>query len=156
MNTQELIAILENSFGKSATIMNSAMRKTFKYSKEMFNDSDEDKIRKVLPLLDSKHIYVKYWGAIIALSYKILEERAIKELITILDMNPKEYDKPLDLNMLKINAGTYLYAYRKIGFIGSFPGHNPSKKDYCLPNYNGVVRYYKRKYKIRRQRNKTS
>lgn len=148
MEPQEIITILENSFGKNSNIKNSAIRKVYAYSQEMFNDADENKICKVLPLLDSKHIYVKYWGSVLALSYKILEDRAIMELISILDINPKEYDRPLDLNLLKMDVGSYLYDYHKNGFIGSFPGHNTSKNNYLLPNYDGVVKYYKRKYKI--------
>lgn len=148
MEIQELLTILENSFGKNSNINNSAIIKVYAYSKGMFNDSDDKKISKIIPLLDSKHIYARYWGAVIALSYKLLEERAIKELIHILDIEPKEYDKPLDLNLLKMDAGSYLYNYRKNGFVGSFPGHNTNIKEYVLPNYEGVVKYYKRKYKI--------
>lgn len=148
MEIQELITILENSFGKNSNIMNKAIRKVYAYSEEMFSDSDDKKICKILPLLDSKHIYARYWGAIIALSYKVLEERAIKELIRILDINPKEYDNPLDLNLLKMDAGSYLYNYRKNGVVGSFPDHNTNVKEYFMPNYDSVVKYYKRKYRI--------
>ena len=63
-------------------------------------------------------------------------------------INPKEYDRPLDLNLLKMDAGSYLYDYHKNGFIGSFPGHNTSNDNYLLPNYESVVKYYKRKYRI--------
>ena len=79
----------------------------------------------------------------------MLEEKAIKEIVYILDINPNEYDMPLDLNMLKMDAGSYLYDYYKNGVIGSFPGHNEQIKTKILPNYKHVVRYYKQKYKIK-------
>ena len=148
METQELMTILENSFGKNSKIRNSAIRKVYAFSNQMINCSNEVKIDKINPLIESKHIYSKYWGAIIALSYNILEERAIKEIIYILDIDPKEYNMPLDLNMLKMDAGSYLYDYYKNGVISSFPGHNEQIKTKILPNYEHVVRYYKRKYKI--------
>ena len=148
MEVQELITILENSFGKNSKVTNCAIRKVYSYSKQMLNCSAEEKIDRINPLLDSKHVYPKYWGAIIALSYNVLEEKAIKEIIYILDMNPKEHDMPLDLNMLKMDAGSYLYDYHKNGVVGSFPGHNAQIKTKVLPNYQQIVRYYKRKYKI--------
>ena len=114
----------------------------------MLNCSAEDKIDRINPLLDSKHVYPKYWGAIIALSYNVLEEKAIKEIIYILDINPKEHGMPLDLNMLKMDAGSYLYDYHKNGVFRSFPGHNAQIKTKVLPNYQHIVSYYKRKYKI--------
>lgn len=148
MEAQELITILENSFGKNSKIMNSAIRNVYSYSKQMLNCSVEEKINRINPLLDSKHIYSKYWGAVIALSYNVLEEKAIKEIIYILDIDSKEHDMPLDLNMLKMDAGSYLYDYYKNGVVGSFPGHNEQIKTKILPNYQHIVRYYKRKYKI--------
>lgn len=149
MEAQELITILENSFGKNSNIMNSAIRKVYSYSKQMFNCTAEEKTDRINPLLDSKHIYPKYWGAIIALSYNVLVEKAIKEIIYILDIDPNEYDMPLDLNLLKMDAGSYLYDYRRNGVIGSFPGHNEPLRTKIFPNYDHVVRYYKRKYKLK-------
>ena len=155
MQPQELITILENSFGKKAKDMNFAIRKAYSYSKNMFNDTDIVKQVKILPLLNSNHIYVKYWGAVIALSYGLLEERAIKELLYILDLNPKEFAKEFDillaleLNILKMDIGSTLYDYKKNGIIGSFPGHNDHIKISDMPHYGLVVRYYKRKYKNR-------
>lgn len=148
METQELIAVLENAFGMNSRIQNNAIRKAYNFSKQILNDSNDIKILKILPLLDSNHIYVKYWGAVIALSYRLLEERAIKEIIYILDINPKEFDSPLDLNLLKMDAGAILYDYKKNGVVGSFPGHNDNYKISLLPNFDRVVRYYKRKYKL--------
>ena len=51
MQPQELITILENSFGKKAKDMNFAIRKAYSYSKNMFNDTDIVKQVKILPLL---------------------------------------------------------------------------------------------------------
>ena len=147
MEVKELISILKNSFGKNSKIKNYAIRKVYSYSKKMFNCTVEEKIEKITPLLDSKHIYSKYWGAVIALSYNLIVEKAIRELILILDIDPKEFDMPLDLNILKSNVGDALYHFKRFGKIGSFPGHNETK-NIILPNYEHVVRYYKRKYKI--------
>lgn len=148
MESQDIIAILEYAFSKNANVKNSAIRKAYAFSKEMYDCSDEEKIKRIAPFLDSNHIYVKYWGATIALSYKLLVEKAIKELIYILEIDPKEFEMPLDLKMLKMEAGTNLYRYKRFGKIGSFPGHNESKI-VDFPNYNPVVRYYKRKFKIK-------
>lgn len=147
MEVQELITILENSFGKNSNIKNNAIRKVYKFSKEMFDYTDEDKINRIVPFLDSNHIYVKYWGAVIALSYNLIVEKAIREMIFILDIDPKEFNMPLDLNILKADVGDALYHFKRFGKIGSFPGHNETK-NIILPNYEHVVRYYKRKYKI--------
>jgi len=148
MEAQELIAILEKSFLKNAKVRNGAIKKVYNYSKQMQSDSNEDKIEKILPLINSNHIYVKYWGAVMALSYKIMEEIAIKELIYILDINPKEFEDPLELNLLKLDVGSYLYDYKKNGIIGSFPGQNENNKQKIFPNYSSTVRYYRHKYKL--------
>lgn len=148
MESQELINILVNAFGKNSKIKNSAIKKIYSFSKKMLNCTNEEKIDKIKPFIESNHIYPKYWGAIIALSYNVLVETSIRELIYILDINPKEYDLPLDLNMLKADAGDALYHFKRFGKIGSFPGHNDTR-NIILPNYENVVKYYKRKYNLK-------
>lgn len=148
MQTQELIILLENAFGKNAKAVNSAIKNVYSYSKQIMHDTDDEKRSKILPLLDCGHVYVKYWGAVIALSYHMLEERAIREMIYILDINPKDFNMPLDLNLLKMDVGGTLYDYKKHGAIGSFPGHNNHEKISVVPRYESVVSYYKRKYRI--------
>ena len=60
-------------------IKNNAIRRVYKFSKEMFDYTDQDKINRIVPFLDSNHVYVKYWGAVIALSYNLIVEKAIRE-----------------------------------------------------------------------------
>ena len=101
MEYQELINILVNAFGKNSKIKNSAIKKIYSFSKKMLNCTNEEKIDKIKPFIESNHIYPKYWGAIIALSYNVLVETSIRELIYILEINPKEYDLPLNRLSLK-------------------------------------------------------
>lgn len=146
MTTNELIALLYKSFGKNSKAFNYSSKKAFEFSRHLNELNETEKINMVLPLIEFPHVFVKYWGCIIALSHNILKEKSIVTLLQIMDIDTKSFDKPLDLNVLKADIGSDLYDYKKYGVVRSYPeqySYEPSD----FPNYKFVIKHYKRKYK---------
>lgn len=145
LKIDELIGVLINAYDKNSNILNAAIRRVYAYSKSLESVDDEEKKCQLLLMLNNEHIYVKYWGSVIALSHKVLKKPALTTLISILDISPLRNDGTLDLslNVLKMNIETVLYDYKKYRCIGSYPeqySYEPS----VLPNARWAVRYFRR------------
>ena len=147
---EELLYLLSVAYKNNSKIKNKAIKKAYIFAENLSNRSDSEKIDDLLIMLQNENIYVRYWGAIIALSYNVLIKRALTCLIEILDMkNPVQEGAKLDLdlNMLKMDIESALYDYRKHKKIGSYPGQvncTPS----VLPNAKQAIKYFRRYLKL--------
>lgn len=149
-NQQPLIEEIQNAFLASAGKKNRAINKIYKFSKSLENFTLEEKEVHILPFLQNEHIYVKYWGAIIALSHKVFEIESLRALLGILDIPVSQLtDETMSLNLLKWDIETYLYQFYKTGKIGSYPNQNgiePTPKNSgLLANTNKAIRYFRKK-----------
>lgn len=141
----ELIESLSNAYRKNSNIKNAAIRKAYRYAEALGLASDEKKEYELSLMLHNENVYVKYWGAIIALSYEVLKKQALTCLINILDMkNPLQKDGVLDfdLNIVKMDIEADLFDYKKHKKLGSYPGQ-VSYEPSILPNAKHAIRYYR-------------
>lgn len=142
----ELIESLSNAYRKNSNVKNAAIRNAYSYAKALGAANDAKKEYELSIMLQHENVYVKYWGASIALSYGVLEKQALTCLINILDMKnptPENANLDLDLNILKMDIESELYDYKKHKKLGSYPGqvgYEPS----VLPNAKHAIRYFRR------------
>lgn len=147
---EELLNILSVAYRSNSKLKNKAIKKAYIFAKELGNRSDTEKEDDLLIMLQHENIYVRYWGAIIALSYNILIKQALTSLIEILDMKNPAHEGArldLDLNMLKMDIESSLYDYRKHKKIGSYPGQ-VNYDESILPNANQAIKYFRRYLKL--------
>jgi hypothetical protein len=144
LEIDDLIGVLINAYNKNSNILNAAIRRVYAYSKSLESVDDEEKKCQLLLMLNNEHVYVKYWGSVIALSHKILKKLALTTLISILDISPMQEGGTLNLslNVLKMNIETVLYDYKKYRCIGSYPGQY-SYEPSVLPNARWAIRYFR-------------
>ena len=98
-------------------------------------------------MLNKEHVYVKYWGSVIALSYNVIKKRALATLISILDTETIPLNGALNfrLNLLKADIECVLYDYKKYGVIGSYPEQYAEKyKPSVFPNARYAIKYFRR------------
>lgn len=81
----EIIHILINGYNKNANVLNAAIRKVYAYARYIGTIDEEEKTRQLSLMLNHEHVYVKYWGGVIALSYNVMKKQALITLISILD-----------------------------------------------------------------------
>lgn len=146
LTLDELIESLSNAYRKNSNIKNAAIRKAYSYAEALGAESDAKKEYELSIMLRHENVYVKYWGASIALSYNVLKKQALTCLINILDMKnppPENVNLDFDLNILKMDIESELYDYKKHKKLGSYPGqvdYEPS----ILPNAKHAIRYYRK------------
>ena len=102
-DASEIIPILINAYDKNAGVLNAAIRRVYAYARYIGTVDDEEKIRQLNLMLNKEHVYVKYWGSVIALSYNVIKKRALATLISILDTETIPLNGALNfrLNLLK-------------------------------------------------------
>ena len=108
----EIIPILINGYNKNANVLNAAKRKVYAYARYIGTIDDAEKTRQLSLMLNHEHVYVKYWGGVIALSYNVMKKQALVTLISILDTeiipskDAVNFQRNLQLNLLKADVGS--------------------------------------------------
>ena len=146
-DASEIIPILINAYDKNAGVLNAAIRRVYAYARYIGTVDDEEKIRQLNLMLNKEHVYVKYWGSVIALSYNVIKKRALATLISILDTETIPLNGALNfrLNLLKADIECVLYDYKKYGVIGSCPEQYAEKyKPSVFPNARYAIKYFRR------------
>lgn len=151
-NLPLLIEEIQNAFLSGSGKKNRVINKIYKFSKSLESLSIEEREIRLLPFFQSTHVYVRYWGAIIALSHKVFENESLKSLLDILDIPVLQLtDETMSLNLLKWDIETYLYQLYKTGKIGSYPNPNgielSPKNSGLLANTNKAIAYFRKKIK---------
>ncbi len=150
-DASEIIPILDSAYDANARVLNAATRKVYTYAKYIGTVDDAEKTRQLSLMLNHEHVYVKYWGGVIALSYNVMKKQALVTLISILDTEiiPSKdaviFQRNLQLNLLKANVECVLYDYKKYGLIGSYPEQYADKYDPSIfPNARHAIKYFRR------------
>lgn len=76
----EIIPILINGYNKNANVLNAAKRKVYAYARYIGTIDDAEKTRQLSLMLNHEHVYVKYWGGVIALSYNVMKKTSLSYL----------------------------------------------------------------------------
>lgn len=145
VSKEEVASLLSDAYCKNSNVLNKAIRRAYAYAGALEEVNEEEKEKELRWMLNNEHIYVKYWAAVIALSYKLLKKESLLALISILDINPVREDGTINLrlNSLKMEIECRLYDYKKYRCIGSYPGqvaHKPS----VMPNAKFAIAYFRR------------
>ena len=150
----EIIPILINGYNKNANVLNAAKRKVYAYARYIGTIDDAEKTRQLSLMLNHEHVYVKYWGGVIALSYNVMKKQALVTLISILDTeiipskDAVNFQRNLQLNLLKADVECVLYDYKKYGLIGSYPEQYADKySPNIFPNAGHAIKYFRRMIK---------
>lgn len=148
---------IEQAFTCSARKHNRIIsQEVYPFARSLKNDNLQDYIAKLTVLLEYNHPFVQYWGAVIALSYHLLEKESLTILLNIVDftVESKPYEERTEqekeflmkMGLLQGDAETSLVELYRTGKIGSYPGQIKDR-DFQLCNPNSAIRHFRRKVK---------
>ena len=150
-DASEIIPLLVNGYNKNANVLNAAIRKVYAYAEYIGTVDDAEKTRQLNLMINHEHVYVKYWGSVIALSYNVIKKQALVTLISILDeeiipsKDAVNFQLNLQLNLLKADVECVLYDYKKYGLIGSYPEQYADKySPSVFPDAKHAIKYFRR------------
>lgn len=150
-DASEIIPVLVNGYNKNANVLNAAIRNVYAYAKYIGTVDDAEKTQQLNSMINHEHVYVKYWGSVIALSYNVIKKQALVALISILDeeiipsKDAVNFQRNLQLNLLKADVECVLYDYKKYGLIGSYPEQYADKySPSVFPDARHAIKYFRR------------
>lgn len=153
-DASKIIPVLIGAYNKNANELNAAIRKVYAYARYIGTVDDSEKTRQLNLMIDHEHVYVKYWGSVIALSYNVIKKQALTALISVLgteiipSKDAEKFQWNLQLNLLKADIECVLYDYKKYGVIGSYPEQYADKYEPSVfPNAGRAIKYFRRMVK---------
>ena len=130
----------------------------FPFARSLNDLTDAEKCSKLTVLLSHENPFTRYWGAVTALSYKVLKKEALTALLNILDFKfpevppseqtEEEREYRMSYGLLEMEVETTLVELFRTKKIGSYPGQVKNNKDYILSTPRFAVFYYRIKTKF--------
>ena len=149
---------ISSAFNTSARKHNRIVEQVvYPFARSLNDISDAEKCSKLTVLLSHESPFTRYWGAIIALSYKVLKKEALAALLDIVDfkfpeaplseLDENERGYRMSFSLLQMDVETSLVELFRTKKIGSYPGQIKNSKCYILSDPRLAISYYRMKVK---------